>query len=80
MFRVVREGLLHWLPLIYRALWGKGKPRAKTSQVQRPVGLKVGLGEVAGRRMGGGGFRSGLEAVMRNFSAILSAKEASGTF
>lgn len=80
MFRVVREGLLHWLPLIYRALWGKGKGRAKTSQVQRPVGLEDAAWEAEGRRMGGGGFRSSLEAVMRNFSSILSSREASGTF
>ena len=44
------------------------------------MGLEVGLGEAAGRRMGGGGFRSALEAVMRNFSAILSTREASGEF
>ena len=54
--------------------------RAKTSQVQRPVGLEVQLGEAAGRRMGGGGVRSALEAVMRNFSAFLSTREASGAF
>ena len=80
MFRVAREGLLHWLPLTYRAVWGKGKVRAKTSQVQRPVGLEVQLGEAAGRRMGGGGVRSALEAVRRNFSAFLSTREASGAF
>lgn len=73
---------MHWLPLIYRALWGKGKPRPRPPRCRgHQSGVESGAGEVAGRRMGGGGFRSGLEeAVMRNFSAILSAKEASGTF
>lgn len=59
---------------------GKGEGEGQDLPGAEASGLEDAAWEAEGRRMGGGGFRSSLEAVMRNFSSILSSREASGTF